>query len=150
MSGIYIHIPFCRQACHYCDFHFSTSLKNKKDFLNAVKKEIYLQKDYLETKNISTIYFGGGTPSVLSGEEIYELVNELSKYFSIDKDAEITLEANPDDLSKKKLKELSRTPINRLSIGVQSFSDEDLKFLNRIHTSTDAIQSVKDAQDAGF
>ena len=150
MSGIYIHIPFCRQACCYCDFHFSTSLKSKKDFLDALKKEIFLQKDYLETKNISTVYFGGGTPSILSGEEIREVVDELSKYFFIDKDAEITLEANPDDLSKEKLKELSQTPINRLSIGIQSFKDEDLKFLKRIHDSSAAIRSVKDAQETGF
>src|ERR1039458_4018954 len=115
MSGIYIHIPFCRQACHYCDFHFSTSLKSKMDFLDALKKEIYLQRDYLGTKNISTVYFGGGTPSVLAGEEIRNVFNELSKYFLIDKDAEISLEANPDDLSKEKLKELSLTPINRRS-----------------------------------
>jgi len=150
MAGIYIHIPFCRQACHYCDFHFSTSLKNKKDFLDALKKEIVLQKDYLKTKKISTVYFGGGTPSILSKEEILCLVDELSKYFSIDSDAEITLEANPDDLSKEKLKELFQTPVNRLSIGIQSFSNEDLKFLNRIHNSQEAIESVRNAQDAGF
>jgi len=150
MSGIYIHIPFCRQACNYCDFHFSTSLKSKKDFLDALKKEIVLQKDYLETKNISTVYFGGGTPSILTKDEILEIFHELSKYFLIDTDAEITLEANPDDLSKEKLKELSQTPINRLSIGIQSFSDEDLKFLNRIHNAKCAITSVLDAQSAGF
>ncbi len=150
MPGIYLHIPFCRQACHYCDFHFSTSLKSKKDFLNALKKEIALQKDYIGTKNINTVYFGGGTPSILSKEEIIEIFSELSKYFSIDKNAEITLEANPDDLSKEKLKELFQTPINRLSIGIQSFSDEDLKFLNRIHNSKEAIASVKNAQEAGF
>ncbi|MBI4931665.1 MAG: radical SAM family heme chaperone HemW [Bacteroidetes bacterium] len=150
MAGIYIHIPFCRQACYYCDFHFSTSLKNKKDFLEALKKEIYLQKDYLETKNISSVYFGGGTPSVLSHEEILDIFSELADYFSIDLNAEITLEANPDDLSKEKLKELYQTPINRLSIGIQSFSDEDLLFLNRIHDSECAITSVKEAQNAGF
>jgi oxygen-independent coproporphyrinogen-3 oxidase len=164
MSGIYIHIPFCRQACHYCDFHFSTSLKSKKGFLDALKKEIYLQKDYLLPPSVPlsfgrgvrgevgvrSVYFGGGTPSVLSRGEINEIVDELSRYFSIDKDAEITLEANPDDLTKEKLKELSHTPVNRLSIGIQSFRDEDLKFLNRIHDSPAAIRSVKDAQNAGF
>ena len=150
MAGIYIHIPFCRQACHYCDFHFSTSLKNKEYFLDALKKEIHLRKDYLETKNISTVYFGGGTPSILSKEEILGLFEELSKYFLVDPDAEITFEANPDDLSKEKLKELSQTPVNRLSIGIQSFFDEDLKFLNRIHTSREAIESVINAKDAGF
>jgi oxygen-independent coproporphyrinogen-3 oxidase len=150
MSGIYIHIPFCRQACHYCDFHFSTSLKNKSDFLLSLKKEISLQKEYLSTKNISTVYFGGGTPSVLSEGELLEIFSELSKYFSIDAGAEITLEANPDDLSKEKLRELSRTPVNRLSIGIQSFADEDLKFLNRIHSAGEAIRAVKEAQEAGF
>ena len=150
MAGIYIHIPFCRQACHYCDFHFSTSLQSKNNFLKALRKEIALQKDYPGTKNISTIYLGGGTPSVLSQKEILELFDGLSKYFSIDEDAEITLEANPDDLSKEKLKELVQTPVNRLSIGIQSFRDEDLKFLNRIHSSKEAIESVKNAMRAGF
>jgi oxygen-independent coproporphyrinogen-3 oxidase len=150
MAGIYIHIPFCRQACYYCDFHFSISLKNKKDFLAALKKEIELQKDYLGTKNISTIYFGGGTPSLLSKEEILEIFSSLSNHFAIEKNAEITLEANPDDLSKEKLKELSQTPINRLSIGIQSFSDADLKFLHRVHNSSEAINSVKNAQQEGF
>ena len=150
MDVIYIHISFCSQACHYCDFHFSTSLKSKGDFLSAIKKEIFLQKDYLESKDIATVYLGGGTPSVLSQGEIIEIFDELSKHFSIDKDAEITLEANPDDLSIDKLKELSLTPVNRLSIGIQSFRDEDLKFLNRIHSSKDAIESVRNAQELGF
>ncbi|HEY4799794.1 MAG TPA: radical SAM family heme chaperone HemW [Bacteroidia bacterium] len=150
MAGIYLHIPFCKQACHYCDFHFSTSLKNKKEFLKALQKEVFLRKDYLRTKEISTVYFGGGTPSVLSKEEILEVFSALSNYFSIDPDAEITLEANPEDLSKQKLKDLSETPVNRLSIGIQSFSDEDLKFLNRVHTAREASGSVKEAQDTGF
>lgn len=150
MSGIYIHIPFCRQACHYCDFHFSVSLKNKKEFIQALKKEIVLQKDYLGTKNISTVYFGGGTPSVLSEGGLLDIFSELSKYFSIDAGAEITLESNPDDLSKEKLKALARSPVNRLSIGIQSFSGEDLKLLNRIHSSGQAFRSVKESQDAGF
>ena len=150
MAGIYIHIPFCRQACYYCDFHFSVSLKNKREFLNALKKEISIQKEYLDAKNISTVYLGGGTPSILSKEELLDVFSELSGCFLIDKNAEITLEANPDDLTKQKLKELSETPVNRLSIGIQSFSDEDLKFLNRIHNSKDAIASVKNAQNLGF
>src|ERR1051326_1507348 len=143
MPGIYIHIPFCRQACNYCDFHFSVSLEDKKYFLEALKKEIFMQKDYLLSKNISTIYFGGGTPSVLSKEELCGIFSELDKYFSIVRNAEITLEANPDDLSPQKLKELSETPVNRLSIGIQSFSDNDLKFLNRIHDARSAIASVE-------
>lgn len=120
------------------------------DFLDALKKEILLRKNYLGTKNINTVYFGGGTPSILSKVDILEVVGELSKYFLMDASSEITLETNPDDLSKEKLKELSQTPINRLSIGIQSFSDEDLKFLNRIHNSKEAIESVRNAKDAGF
>ena len=150
MAGIYLHIPFCRQACHYCDFHFSTSLKDKEDLLQALKKEIALQQDYLGGKNINTIYFGGGTPSLLSKEELLGIFSEISKYFSVDANAEITLEANPDDLTKEKLKELSQTPVNRLSIGIQSFSNEDLKLLNRAHDSVQAMASVKEARSAGF
>lgn len=150
MAGIYIHIPFCRQACHYCDFHFSTSLRNVEGLLIALKNEVRLQKGYLGTETINTVYFGGGTPSLLSDEQINDIFDELTKYFSIDRNAEITLEANPDDLSREKLNELSKTPVNRLSIGIQSFRDEDLKFLNRAHSGAEAIDSVLNAQKAGF
>ena len=156
MPGIYLHIPFCKQACHYCDFHFSTSLKNKKTFLSALKKEISIRKNYFGNNGrdgaclISTIYFGGGTPSILSHKEILEIFDELNKHFSIDKNAEITLEANPDDLTKEKIIELKNTPVNRLSIGIQSFSDEDLKLMNRAHNSIEAIESVRSAQEVGF
>ena len=163
MSGIYIHIPFCKQACHYCDFHFSTSLNTKDAFLSALKKEIELQKDYLKTPSpaekaesrsdrdeASTIYFGGGTPSLLSQKEILNLFDELNKHFAISEDAEITLEANPDDLTKEKISDLKQTPVNRLSIGIQSFSDQDLKFMNRAHNGEEADRSVKTAQDKGF
>lgn len=150
MAGIYLHIPFCKQACHYCDFHFSTSLKTKDAFLVALKKEISLQKNYLSTNKISTVYIGGGTPSLLSQKELMEVFDELNKNFEIANDAEITLEANPDDLTKEKISELKNTPINRLSIGIQSFSDEDLKFMNRAHNSAEADRSVKTAQDKGF
>ena len=154
MAGIYIHIPFCRQACHYCDFHFSTSFKNKTAFLHSLKKEIEFRKDYLGTnfgnEKIESVYFGGGTPSVLSKDELLSIFDELNSFFNIDSKAEITLEANPDDLSKQKIKELSETPVNRLSIGIQSFSDSDLLFLNRIHTSREAISAVKNSQDLGF
>lgn len=178
MSGIYIHIPFCKQACHYCDFHFSTSLKNKGPFLSALKKEITLQKNYFknapisahhsfshshsdlkgssftlakrQTFQVKSVYFGGGTPSLLSQKEILEIFDALNKYFSIDKNAEITLEANPDDLTKEKITELKNTPVNRLSIGIQSFYNDDLKLMNRAHNSIEAIESVKAAQDAGF
>jgi len=150
MAGIYIHVPFCRQACHYCDFHFSTSLKNKAAFLTALNKEIKFQKEYLGNETISTIYFGGGTPSLLSKNEIVGIFDELNNYFTIDRDAEITLEANPDDLTKSKLKELKQTPVNRLSIGIQSFFDEDLKWMNRAHSSHEAITSVQSSQEIGF
>jgi len=150
MPGIYIHIPFCKQACNYCDFHFSTSLTNKDAFLNALKKEIEMQRDFLEGDKISTIYFGGGTPSLLSEKELMNIFETLDKHFIISPDAEITLEANPDDLSKEKIKQLKATPINRLSIGIQSFYDEDLKLMNRAHNSKEATTAVKAAQDSGF
>ncbi|OFY84900.1 MAG: coproporphyrinogen III oxidase [Bacteroidetes bacterium RIFCSPLOWO2_12_FULL_35_15] len=150
MAGIYIHIPFCKQACHYCDFHFSTSLKNKDAFLISLKKEIELQKNYLEASKISTIYFGGGTPSLLSESELMHIFDTLNSHFEIAPDAEITLEANPDDLSLKKIKELKHTPVNRLSVGIQSFFDEDLVLMNRAHTSKEALSVVQTSQDAGF
>jgi oxygen-independent coproporphyrinogen-3 oxidase len=150
VAGIYIHIPFCKQACNYCDFHFSTSLQNKDAFVKALKKEIEFQKDYLDTKNISTIYFGGGTPSLLSSKELTEILDTLQQHFNFEKDVEITLEANPDDLTEEKLKALKSTPINRLSIGIQSFYDDDLKLMNRAHNSQDALNAVKMAQHYGF
>ncbi len=150
MPGIYIHIPFCRQACHYCDFHFSTSLGNKDALLHALKKEITLRKDYLGSKNISTVYFGGGTPSLLSQKEIGGIFEELYRHFHIEANAEITLEANPDDLTSAKVVELKSTPVNRLSTGIQSFSDRVLQWMNRSHTAADAIRSVSVSQDAGF
>lgn len=150
MAGIYIHIPFCKQACNYCDFHFSTSLKNKDAFINSLIKEIDLQQDYLETKKISTLYFGGGTPSLLSQKELMRIFEKLYKVFDIDNDAEITLEANPDDLTEQKIIELKGTPINRFSIGIQSFSDDDLKLMNRAHNSEEALDAVRYAQDNGF
>ncbi len=147
MSGIYIHIPFCKQACHYCDFHFSTSLKNKDSLLQALQKEIALQKDYLGGETINTIYLGGGTPSLLSQKELMQIFDTLHQHYIISSDAEITLEANPDDLTIGKIKNLKNTPINRLSIGIQSFYDEDLKLMNRAHNSKEALRVVKDAQD---
>jgi oxygen-independent coproporphyrinogen III oxidase len=150
MAGIYIHIPFCKQACHYCDFHFSTSLQNKSSFLNALKKEIALRKKYLENETISTIYFGGGTPSLLSKIELMDIFDTLNQYFMIHPEAEITLEANPDDLTELKINELKDTPINRLSIGIQSFYDEDLKLMNRAHSSEEALKAVKVALENGF
>ncbi len=150
MAGIYIHIPFCKQACHYCDFHFSTSLQNKDAFLIALKKEIVLQKAYLKSEKISTVYFGGGTPSLLSKNELNEIFDCLKNNFQIEEDAEITLEANPDDLTTEKIKDLKDTSVNRLSIGIQSFYDEDLKLMNRAHSAEESIKAVKLAQENGF
>lgn len=146
MAGIYIHIPFCKQACHYCDFHFSTSLKHKDDMIRALQEEIGWRKDELGNEKIETIYFGGGTPSVLSVDEINKLIMAVHQHFEVTSDPEITLEANPDDLSKDKIKELSQTPINRLSIGVQSFFDDDLLLMNRSHNAQNAYESVAEAR----
>lgn len=150
MAGVYIHIPFCRKACHYCDFHFSTSLKEKDALVDSLCEEIELRKDYLKDKNISTIYFGGGTPSLLEEDDIKKILDKVSKHFTLAPDTEITLEANPDDLSKEKLKALKNAGINRLSIGIQSFYDEDLILMNRTHNAKQAVSAVKDAQDTGF
>lgn len=150
MAGIYLHIPFCKQACYYCDFHFSTSTRYKTELIQAMKQEIALQKQYLGNERIETIYFGGGTPSLLQADEIRYLIDEIQLHHNLAPNAEITLEANPDDLNASKIKELRRTPINRLSIGIQSFFDEDLKWMNRAHNSEEAEFSVKAAQDAGL
>jgi len=149
LAGLYIHIPFCKQKCHYCDFHFSVSLRNKDSLLAAIKKELVLRKDELD-EPIETIYFGGGTPSLLSYNELSELFVSIHTNYTISEHAEITLEANPDDLSKTFLQDVKQIGINRLSIGVQSFFDADLKFMNRAHTSKEAISSIKIAQDVGF
>ncbi|PKF72265.1 radical SAM family heme chaperone HemW [Chryseobacterium sp. PMSZPI] len=147
---IYIHIPFCKQKCSYCNFHFSTSLNFKDEMIHAMKTEIMLRKDELQNKTLKSLYFGGGTPSILSVDEISSLMDEVLRYFSFDKDIEITLEANPDDLDKNFLKQLSGTPVNRLSIGTQSFFEEDLKLMNRAHNASEAESSIKRAQDFGF
>nr|WP_294900523.1 radical SAM family heme chaperone HemW [uncultured Pedobacter sp.] len=150
MAGIYIHIPFCKQACHYCDFHFSTSLKYKDEMLESIRKEIKLQKNYLENHQIETIYFGGGTPSLLTADEISGLIENIQANFEVINNPEITLEANPDDLGLAKLKDLRNTSVNRLSIGVQSFFDEDLKWMNRAHVAKEAESAIKRAQDFGL
>lgn len=142
MSGIYIHIPFCKQACHYCDFHFSTQLGKKEVMLLAIKKEIGLRKDEFKNDIVETIYFGGGTPSVLTTTEIEILVKAVQENYKVAENPEITLEANPDDLTNDKIIELSNSPINRLSIGIQSFFDEDLKMMNRAHSSKEAVKSL--------
>ena len=150
MSGIYIHIPFCKKICYYCDFHFSLDLSHKEQFITSLLKEIALQKDYLSEKKIETIYFGGGTPSVLSAQEINQIFDEIGKYFNLSNVGEITLEANPDDLSLEYLQALKQTRINRLSIGIQSFFDEDLLLMNRRHTANDAFICVENAKKVGF
>ena len=141
MSGIYIHIPYCKQACHYCNYHFSTSLKNKENVINSMVKESEI-KSIGYNDLIQTIYFGGGTPSFFETKEINKIINSIFKKFKISPSPEITLEANPDDLSKTKLIELSESYINRLSIGVQSFNDEELKLMNRSHNSKEAKNCI--------
>lgn len=145
MSGIYIHIPFCKQACHYCDFHFSTSMKKKEEMVLAIAKEIQMRKSEFEEEQIETIYFGGGTPSVLSSEEINFLIAEVYKNYSVSENPEITLEANPDDLSRERIVELSKSKINRLSIGIQSFFEDDLQLMNRAHNSAEAKKCLEEA-----
>lgn len=138
MAGIYIHIPFCKQACFYCDFHFSTSLKKKDELIEALIKELELRKNELINQTIETIYFGGGTPSLLTNNEIESILNSVYKNYKVVDDPEITLEANPDDLSNNRIIALSKTLINRLSIGVQSFYEDDLKSMNRAHNEDEA------------
>ncbi|MGA1227094.1 MAG: radical SAM family heme chaperone HemW [Tamlana sp.] len=138
MAGIYIHIPFCKQACFYCDFHFSTSLKKKDELLNSLVKELELRKDSFKNETIETIYFGGGTPSLLTNAELQLLIDKVYNNFNVVKSPEITLEANPDDLTKLRLSSLTSTQINRLSIGIQSFFEDDLKSMNRAHNSKEA------------
>lgn len=147
---IYFHIPFCKQKCSYCNFHFSTSLNQKQDLLLALHKELSLREGELEKKPLSSIYFGGGTPSLLEVDEIWALLEKTQRYFDWQEDIEITLEANPDDLCAAKLQALSKTPINRLSIGTQSFFKDDLILMNRAHTASEAVDSIKRSQDFGF
>jgi len=150
MSGIYIHIPFCKKVCYYCDFHFTVSFIQKDLIINSIIKEIDLRREYLSSNQLDTIYFGGGTPSVLSKNEIGRILDKIHALFSVSPNAEITLEANPDDLSHEYLQSIKQIGFNRLSIGIQSFFDEDLKWMNRRHTGEEAERSVKSSQDAGF
>ncbi len=143
MSGIYIHIPFCKQACHYCDFHFSTSMKKKDEMILALANELKLRKTEFENEIVETIYFGGGTPSILQIADLRFLIESVYDNYSIIENPEITLEANPDDLSEDRIIELSRTKINRLSIGIQSFFEDDLKLMNRAHNAEEAIKCLE-------
>ena len=152
MAGIYIHIPFCKQACHYCNFHFSASTKLLDPMVDAICKEIELQKDFFEASNsiIDTIYFGGGTPSLLPSHATAQIIDTIKKYFSLSAQIEITLEANPDDITEEKLISLKSIGINRLSMGVQSFVDEDLIWMNRAHRSEAAVAAIELAKKVGI
>ncbi len=143
MAGIYIHIPFCKRACHYCNFHFSTSLRYKNEFITALLKEIRLQQHFPGMQEVSSLYFGGGTPSLLEIEEMNKLIHEVRAYYHLLPGAELTLEANPDDLTEEKLEGWKASGINRLSIGVQSFFEEDLRWMNRAHSATQSISGLE-------
>ncbi len=150
MAGIYIHIPFCKQACYYCDFHFSTNQQYRGELVNAIRKEIELQKNYLDQQLIETVYFGGGTPSLLHTHELRSILETIQSNFILTKNPEVTLEANPDDLDSSTLEDLFKIGINRLSIGIQSFHNELLTFLHRAHDSSSAVACIKSAREAGF
>jgi oxygen-independent coproporphyrinogen-3 oxidase len=143
MSGIYIHIPFCKQACHYCDFHFSTSLKKKDEMVLALAKEISLRATEFKDEVVETIYFGGGTPSILEIQDLRFLIDEVYRNYTVAENPEITVEANPDDLTETRIIELSHNRINRLSIGIQSFFEDDLKLMNRAHNSAEAKKCLE-------
>jgi len=150
MAGIYIHIPFCRKRCHYCDFFKSTDFSQKFQLLEGLNKELVSRSSELESDEINTIYLGGGTPSVLQIDELKDLLDSINHHYKVSPLAEITMEANPDDLSQAKLSAIRSIGFNRLSMGVQSFSETDLKLMNRRHRVMQAVQSVKWAKKAGF
>ncbi len=152
MAGLYLHIPFCKQACHYCDFHFSTSLGLKSQFVDALLKEMALRRHYLPdpAAPLETIYFGGGTPSLLTEEELGRIFAAIRENFTVAPQAEITFEANPDDLTVEKLAVLAASPVNRLSIGLQSFHEPHLRLMNRAHSAQESWEAVRRAQAAGF
>ena len=150
MAGIYIHIPFCKQSCSYCDFHFSTSLKQKPNLIKALIKEISNKKEQITDDTIDTVYFGGGTPSLLDHDDLSLIVDSIHKNYKLSNDFEFTLECNPDDLSNEKLISIRDVGVNRLSIGIQSFNNAELKFFNRAHNSSEAESSIKRSQDKGF
>ncbi len=150
MAGIYIHIPFCFKACYYCDFHFSTSLNSKDQIISAICKELQLKRNYFDSGSIETIYFGGGTPSILDSSDLEKILNTIYKNFNVLKSLECTLEANPNDLTKKKIISIIDLGINRISLGGQSFNDKQLKKMNRTHTSIQIESSIKLLQDLGL
>ncbi len=150
MAGIYFHIPFCLSKCNYCDFYSETKSLPSADFINCLQKELLLRTDYLQDKVIKTVYFGGGTPSLLQPSDIERIISTIQMVFTLLPDSEITLEANPEDLSTDYLEKLAETSVNRLSIGIQSFDDRVLKFLNRRHNAKRAFQAVNSAKEFGF
>ena len=150
MAGIYIHIPFCKKRCIYCDFYSTTLLKYRGAYVGALCRELRLRKDYLKGEAVQTVYIGGGTPSLLQRAELEQLFGEIGRVYGLSDCEEITLEANPDDLTEHYVQMLTTLPINRLSIGIQTFDDGLLKLLNRRHTAAEAITAVKRCQDAGF
>jgi oxygen-independent coproporphyrinogen-3 oxidase len=150
MAGIYIHIPFCRQKCYYCDFYKTVNTSLQHDFIGALKNEAKVRKNYLNDETVETIYFGGGTPSVLTAPEIAEILAVLNDEFKVNSDAEITFEANPDDLSNDYLKALKREGINRLSIGIQAFQNRHLEKMNRRHNAAQAVEAIENAAKNGF
>lgn len=150
MAGLYIHFPFCKQACHYCNFHFSTSLRYKKDLIKALQKEIIHRKSYLGGEILESIYLGGGTPSLLHIDELKDIFSTINDHYEISSNPEISLEANPDDLSREYIAALKKTPVNRLSIGIQSFFEEDLRWMNRAHNQEQARNSIEWSKEAGF
>ncbi len=150
MAGIYLHIPFCKQACHYCDFHFSTNQALKTELSLAIAKELSVQANYLKSQPIETIYWGGGTPTLLTANEFEIILNGLHAHFDLSNVKEVTIEANPDDLSKTKLELLNQLGFNRLSIGIQSFDDATLAYFNRAHNSEEAVSCIDNSRKAGF
>lgn len=150
VAGLYLHIPFCKQACYYCDFHFSTNQSLRPSLVNAIVTEINLQRPYLGTEVLETIYLGGGTPSILSNGELQLLFETIRQQFVIAEGAEITVEVNPDDITAEKLDVLQSLGVNRLSMGIQSFSDTVLRFFNRAHQAGEAIMAFRKAREAGF
>ena len=150
MAGIYVHIPFCRKACSYCDFHFTTNLAKVDELVDAICFELELRGDYLQDNEVASLYFGGGTPSLLSQAQLSQIIGAVNERFELSKDAEITLEANPDDLSPEHLKALKSAGVNRLSIGIQSLNDDILMWMNRSHNSDQAKHCIVDAKAAGF
>jgi oxygen-independent coproporphyrinogen-3 oxidase len=150
LAGIYLHIPFCKQACTYCNFHFTTSLRYKDDLVKALAKEAEAEKGYLGGETVHTIYFGGGTPSLLEISDLGFLISELRKSYPVAPDAEITLEANPDDVTKERVRDWKRLGVNRLSIGIQSFFEEELRWMNRAHNAAQAKACIENSYAAGI